>query len=274
MRVVAQLIAIAFLTTTCIAQTPSKKLYRPRAAHRAARPKATGDPVVVNAASFEPGISPGSLATVFGTDLTSVNGTIIANTNPLPLELGGVSVDVNGVPAPMYSVAFSNGFDVISFQVPLETPAGPSAGEVDVFDQGDMTASLVADSFTEDPGIFVYGEDDAIAVATADGSLIGPDNPAIAGEILALYTTGLGPVSITVDDGFAAPDSPPVFTVDPVNVFLAGEGCDILFSGLAPGFVGVYQINFRVPPDAPPGILSLQIETPFTNSSTVNLPVR
>jgi len=194
-RIVAGLLTIASFAAISVAETPSKKFYRPKTAPGHERPKASGDPVVLNAASFEPGIAPGSLATVFGTDLTSVEGTIVASTNPLPLQLGGVSIDVNGIPAPIYSVAFANGMDVISFQVPFDTPVGSGAGAVEVFDRGDRTAFVVTDSFTEDPGIFVYQGTFAVAAAAADGSLIGPDNPAIVGEVLALYTTGLGPVS-------------------------------------------------------------------------------
>lgn len=274
MRHIAAITALLFVSgLASIAQTTPKKFYRPRSP-AASRPKAAGDPVVVNAASFEPGVSPGSLSTVFGTDLTSVNGQIVAATNPLPPELGGVSILVNGITAPMYSVAFANGSDVISFQVPYEAPVGPGAAEVEVFDHGERTADIFVDSFTEDPGIFVYNGNYSVAVATADGSLIGPDNPAVVGEVLALYTTGLGPLSFGVPDGFAGPSNPPASTVDPVDVFLNNEACEVLFSGLAPDFVGVYQINFRVPRDAPPGNLSLQIQTPFANSAVAILPVR
>ena len=56
------------------------------------KPRAVGDPVVVNAASFLPGICPGSIATVFGQDLTDVNGISSAVSTPLPFELGGVSI--------------------------------------------------------------------------------------------------------------------------------------------------------------------------------------
>lgn len=251
-----------------------KTYFRPRASRSALRQAPlNGTPVVVNAASFEPGVSPGGLATVYGTDLTSVSGVIVANSNPLPTALGGVSVEVNGIPAPLFSVAYANGADQISFQVPYETDVGPGAVEVDVFDQGNQTASIPADSFTEDPGIFVYQGSYAIAASPTDGSLIGPNNPAIPGEVLVLYTTGLGPLSLNLPDGARAPFDPLAYTVDPVNVVVNGESCEVLFSGLAPGFVGLYQVNFRVPGDVPPGDLDIEIQTPYANSRPATLPV-
>jgi uncharacterized protein (TIGR03437 family) len=187
--------------------------------------------------------------------------------------LSGVSVVINGILAPLFSVAHANGVDQISFQVPYETAVGPAAVEADVFDLGSQTATIIADSFTEDPGIFVYGNDYALAASPVDGSLIVPDNPAIPGDVLVLYTTGLGPLSLDLANGVRAPFDPLAYTIDPVDVFVDNERCEILFSGLAPGFVGLYQVNFRLPGDLPQGNLDIQIQTPNTNSAVATLLV-
>jgi uncharacterized protein (TIGR03437 family) len=63
------------------------------------------------------------------------------------------------------------------------------------------------------------------------------------------------------------------YTIDPVDVFVDNERCEILFSGLAPGFVGLYQVNFRLPGDLPQGNLDIQIQTPNTNSAVATLLV-
>jgi minor extracellular serine protease Vpr len=186
--------------------------------------------------------------------------------------LAGVSVVVNGMPAALFSVAFANGEDQISFQVPWETPIGPGAVEVDVFDHGFQTASISADSFTEDPGIFVYNGSYAVATAT-NGSLIGPDNPAILGDALVLYTTGLGPVTLDLPDGVRAPFDRLAYTIDTLDVFVFNERCEVLFFGLAPGFVGLYQINFRLRSDLPRGNLDIQIQSPYADSRVATLPV-
>jgi uncharacterized protein (TIGR03437 family) len=209
---------------------------------------------------------------MFGNDLTSVNGVVVAQSLPLPTQLADVTVFVNGIPASIYSIAFANGEDQISFQVPFNTPTGPGAVEVDVFDGGAQTASVVADSFTEDPGIFVYQGNLALAVHI-DGALVSPNDPSVPGEVVVLYVTGLGPVSLQVEDGFPAPSSPLAFTIDPFQVLVEGENSEVLFSGLAPGFVGVYQINFAVPRDAAPGNVDLEIRSPFASSRPAIVPV-
>lgn len=237
----------------------------------AARPRTFGDPVVVNAASFLPGICPGSIATIFGLNLTDVNGVVSAGGTPLPLQLGGVSVFVNGVRAPLYSVAYANGEDQINFQVPFDAPTGPGAAQVEVTSFGETTAVINVDSFTEDPGIFLYN---GYAVAVhVDGSLVTPRDPAAAGETIILYTTGLGPVSLDVPDGYPAPSNPLAYTADPFQVLVEGEPARVLFSGLAPGFVGVYQLNLILPVDLPPGDLDLQISTPYATSGIAKLSV-
>ena len=228
--------------------------------------------MVVNAASFLEGVSPGGLATVFGENLTDVSGVVVAGTDPLPTELAGVSITVNGIPAPIFSVAYANGEDQISFQVPYETPTGAAAADVQVFDYDQLEATITVDSFTEDPGIFTYDGNYAVAQAS-DGSLIGPENPAIPGDVIVLYTTGLGPLTLTLPDGLGAPDNPLAYTQDPFEVLVAGESAPVFFSGLAPGFVGLYQINLTLPGDLPPGDLDLQISSPYASSETAILPV-
>jgi minor extracellular serine protease Vpr len=256
-------------------QHSAKKAPYYRARHvPAAKPKQSASAAIVNAASFEEGISPGELATIFGENLTTVNGVVVANSNPLPTRLAGVQVFVSGIPAPIYAIAYSNGEDQISIQVPYEAPTGPGAAEIEVVDNGSEVADFFTDSFTEDPGIFVYQGSYAIAEAS-DYSLIGPTNPAIPGEPLVLYVTGLGPLNLDLADGYGSPTTPPFAqTVDPFQVILDNETCSVFFSGLAPGFVGLYQINFYVPRDAAPGNLSILIQSPYATSATAVLPVR
>lgn len=250
--------------------TAKKDYYRHRAA-AAVGPRDADVPQVVNAASFEPGVSPGGLATIFGRDLTSVTGVVIAQSLPLPTVLANVTVLVNNQSAPIYSIAFANGEDQISFQMPYSGATGPGAVQIEVFDGNVQTANITADSFTEDPGIFVY---DGYALAVhADGALVGPDDPSQPGEVLVLYTTGLGPLSMDLQDGFGAPANPLAYTVDPFQVMVNGENCEILFSGLAPGFVGLYQINFRVPRDAQFGDQEIKIQSPYASSKVAILPI-
>jgi uncharacterized protein (TIGR03437 family) len=239
-----------------------------------AKPRDIGNAVVVNAASYEPGVSPGALATIFGDNLTTVSDVVLADTNPLPIQLAGVEVLVSGFSAPIYGIAYANGEDQISIQVPYEAPTGPGAAEIQVYDAGTLVADFFTDSFTEDPGIFTYNGNFAIA-EDSNYSIIGPDNPANPGEALVLYVTGLGPLNQDLVDGYGSPTSPPFAqTADPFEVILDGENCNVFFSGLVPGFLGVYQINFYVPPDAAAGNLQIFIQSTYANSAMAVLPVQ
>jgi uncharacterized protein (TIGR03437 family) len=283
MKLLATMVAIfVACTAPSFAGESSLKIkktpyYRPHYNARkatGAKPRQSGDTVIVNAASYEEGISPGGLATIFGDNLTTVSDVVLSNSDPLPIHLAGVQVFVSGFPAPIYGIAYANGQDQISIQVPYEAPTGPGAAEIQVLDFGTVVADFFTDSFTEDPGIFTY--DDGLAIAEAsDYSLIGTDNPAIPGEPLVLYVTGLGPLNADLVDGYGSPTSPPFAeTVDPFEVVLDNENCSVFFSGLAPGFAGLYQINFYVPEDAASGNLQIYIQDAYANSAFATLPVQ
>jgi minor extracellular serine protease Vpr len=282
MKLLATMVALLAVCVPSFAGESSLKskktpYYRPHGARSVtgAKPRAVGNAVIVNAASYLEGISPGGLATIFGDDLTTVSGVVYAYANPLPDTLAGVQVFINGIPAPIYGIAYAGGQDQISIQVPYEASTGPNAAEIEVVDFGTTVADFITDSFTEDPGIFLYGDNLAIAEAS-DYSLIGTDNPAIPGEPLVLYVTGLGPLDSDppLVDGYGSPTSEPLArTVDPFQVILDNEECNVFFSGLAPGFVGLYQVNFYVPDDAVSGNLQLYIQSTYANSAVAILPV-
>src|SRR5262245_54174304 len=195
-RISISLIALIALSTISLTAAPAKNQSRYYPQRDARAPKASSPPGVsiVNAASFLPGISPGSLATIFGADI-SVSGIVVANRNPLPRELAGVEVIVNGVAAPIFAVTNTNGQSQINFQVPWETDTGPDAAEIEVLDFGDTVARIQTESFTADPGIFTT-EGYALAVRAADWSLIRPGDAARPGAAIIIYATGLGPVSL------------------------------------------------------------------------------
>lgn len=254
------------------AETAQHHRYFPNPLTRHARPATPGDPAIVNAASFLPGVSPGGLASIFSQDLLSLDGTVSAGTTPLPTELGGISVLLNDVPAALLLVSSVNGQDQINLQVPWETDTGPGAVTIQIMDGGDPVATFQADSFTEDPGIFVYNGY-ALAIRNANGQIVSADNPVSPGDVIIVYATALGPVSVDVPDGVPGPSDPLADTADPFQALINGEDCDVLFSGLAPGFTGLYQLNLRVPDDLPPGDLDFSISTPYADSGVTKLPV-
>jgi uncharacterized protein (TIGR03437 family) len=264
---------LALVAVSASAAPPKHARFFPNPLTRNAKPAAPGDPAIVNAASFLPGISPGGLASIFSHDLLSIDGTFSASSSPLPRDMANISVLVNGIAAPLLTVSSINGDDQINLQVPVETDTGPGAATIEIIDNGDTVTTFETDSYTEDPGIFVY-RGYGLAIRNSNGQIVGIDNPVAPGDVIILYTTGLGPVTVDVIDGDPAPSDPLAYTQDPFDALVNGERCDVLFSGLAPGFTGLYQLNLRLPDDLPPGDLDLQISTPYANSGTVKIPVQ
>jgi uncharacterized protein (TIGR03437 family) len=226
---------------------------------------------VVNAASFQPSLARGSIASLFGQDLAS--GTAAADRLPLPTELGGARITVGGVNAPLFFVSSGQ----INFQIPFEAPLG--AGVEMVVTRGGQSSPAVTVTIAEDaPGIFMYqraaGATDPI-ILHADGQLVTPGNPAQAGETLVAYATGFGRLSNAPATGAAAPSGPLARVRAVVSATVGGAAAEVLFAGLAPGFVGLGQLNLRMPERLPAGSsLALVMRVGSAASQTVNLLVR
>jgi uncharacterized protein (TIGR03437 family) len=114
---------------------------------------------------------------------------------------------------------------------------------------------------TANPGVFTYeagGGGQAKATnqdgsPNGDGSILGTDKPAAPGSVISVYATGLGAVNPSVAAGAVSPSSPLSPTVSPVTAYIAGRAATVTFAGLAPGTIGVYQVNLIVPLTAPSG---------------------
>ena len=191
---------------------------------------------VVNAASFTANVSPGSLATVFGSDFLGT-GQLAGATLPLPLSLGGVVVSVNGKAAPVLFVDSTQ----VNFQIPWETAAGSAT--VTVSSNGITSASVNASVLAAAPGLFVIGTR-AIVQNFPDFSLNGSGNPAKAGSTIIAYFTGAGAVSPAVADGAPGDSNSSVATV---TATIGSQPATVTFAGLVPGFVGLWQANITVP---------------------------
>jgi len=248
-------------------------------------PSGTGPQVVpagvVNAASFVLPPPIGSLATVFGTDLSKINGIVQAAGTPLPTQLAGVSVTVGGVAAPILAVANVNGQEQINFQVPqFNYGRDVRSTGISVNNNGAVSASVVLTDW-DAPGIFttdgVHG-----AILHADYSPVTASNPAAKGETLLLFGTGFGSLfSDPVPIGSPASAASPSLALQKVKVTVQGITGPIAFAGLAPGFVGLDQINFTVQTNVPSGELdvvasvSTGVGSPsFVASNTVKLFVQ
>jgi uncharacterized protein (TIGR03437 family) len=186
------------------------------------------DSAVVNAAGFRASaVAPGSLASVFGT--FSGAATLAASQAPLPRRLGETELLIQDVAAPLL---FASG-EQINFQVPRAL--APGQYPVDVRVAGQRVGRTSVTVIPRAPGLFV---------ATA---------PVRRGDIITIYGTGQGEVTNAPEDGSTAPANPLAFTTATPEVTIGGRPATVRFSGLAPGFVGLWQINAAIPGDAPVG---------------------
>ncbi len=228
---------------------------------------------VVNSASFVPGIVPGSLATVFASGVHQAEGITAADTIPLPLTMDAVSVTVGGVRAPLLSVSNVAGSEQVNFQVPFEV-AGRSTVEMTVARAGANSAPQTIPVLVEQPGVYASPPGRGIAVHNANYSLVTDASPLVAGEFAFIYASGLGAVTNAPATGAAASSQPTAEVRASVRVTLGDQPCQVLFAGLAPGFVGVYQVNFRVPASVPSGLRNLVLGVGGADAPVVMLPVR
>ena len=224
--------------------------------------------VVVSGASFlsEPGVSPGMLAVLFGSNLADM--AALAPPGTLPTLLRNTQVLVNGVAAPLFYVSPQQ----INFQVPLGT-SGPTA-QVVVASNGILGQAATVNLAAEAPGIFTIPGTDRGAILNQDSTLNSAENPAQAGSVIQIFATGLGAVNPVVPAGQPAPLSPLSETVTAPVVRIGGIPAEITYSGLAPGTAGVYQVNARIPAEiqASPDLLQqiqIQIGTATSNAVTV-----
>jgi uncharacterized protein (TIGR03437 family) len=197
------------------------------------------DSAAANAATFAPGtpVAPGSIVSVFGTFAGSQ--TLSAPSFPLPRKLGETELLIGGVSVPLFYVSPGQ----INFQAPAAQPPGQALLEVRI---GGQTLSRGALTVVPNaPGLFL--------AANSDFRLNSPNQPARRGEVLHIFATGQGAVLPPVDDGSAAAGKPPSMGVVSPNVFLGGQQMPVLFSGLAPGAAGLWQIDILLPRDAPTG---------------------
>jgi minor extracellular serine protease Vpr len=235
---------------------------------------------VVNAASFlpGPGIAPGSYVSVFGANLSLGGGGATTTNLPVSIRSGGASVSVSfDVPEANRSVAGHLIYvspRQVNVQVPWEL-RGQTSARMKVSIENASGAVFTVPVADYSPGIFSYssgGQNLAVA-QDASSAPVTTDHPAIRGQIVTLYGTGFGPVNHTPASGDPAPDSSATTIVVPM-VTVGGVQAPVQFSGLAPGYAGLYQVNVTVPAGAPQGLQPLAVSANGIAASTVLLPIQ
>jgi uncharacterized protein (TIGR03437 family) len=219
---------------------------------------------VVNAASHERSIAPGSLISIFGSGFGTEQA--VPTGTPLPTVLKDVSVEINGRAAPLLYVGPSQ----ISAQVPFETNAGSAT--LVVRSGAVSSAAISIEVAATAPGVFQDASGHAMA-HNQDWVLNTPAQAARPGQHIIVYMNGQGMLDNPVPTGSAAPRQPLSRSVAAVQAKIGGKPAEVAFAALAPGLVGLFQVDLLVP-DLPAGEQTVEIVVGGNASNRTTVSIR
>ncbi|HYL78262.1 MAG TPA: hypothetical protein VEU96_28865 [Bryobacteraceae bacterium] len=213
-----------------------------------------GAGAILNGASYalQAPLAPGTLVAIFGSALA--DGSASAPAVPLPTTLAGSSIVLAGRQAPLMYASGGQVNAMIPYGIAVNTSqqvAASRGSSISVPQQ--ITVASAA------PGIFTVdgsGKGQGIIVgvkANGDQAVADPSHPVSAGDVLVIYCTGLGEVNPPLIAGNAASLTQLEYAVSPATVTIGGVQAPVLFAGLTPAYVGLYQVNATVPPGITPG---------------------
>ena len=197
----------------------------------------------------------GVIAAVFGEQLL-MRDPVAATSLPLQTTLSGLRVLINNQAAPVYYASYNQ----INFQIPFDAPEGLATVSVERDGvRSNLTAVRIVNraprllTFGSFPGYGIIVNQDGTYPLPPSAGLGVAARPARSGDTLVIYALGLGPTVPAVLSGVGAPTSP-LASVSPtpgvvigVNSIAQVDSITPDFAGLTPSFVGLYQINVRVP---------------------------
>ena len=221
---------------------------------------------VVSAADNVSAPAPGGLISMYGTQLSPTN--LAATQMPVPTVLANSCVAVNGQPIPVIFVSPTQ----INAQMPFEASGDVT---VQVLTPGGSSPFFNLVVPPTAPAVFLSATAGPVTnlpavVDASNGLLVTDSNPVHRGDTLVIYLTGLGQTSPAVPDGTP---SPVASALTPPTVQFGTQSVNVSYAGLAPGEVGVNQINVTVPNTTPEGLSVPLTITQGGVSSTISLRV-
>jgi uncharacterized protein (TIGR03437 family) len=229
----------------------------------------------VNAGSNQVGrgLAPGSYISIYGASLA--DALVFSPTLSLPVSLGTVSVsfDGGGLSLPGHISFVSPG--QVNVQIPWEFQ-GQSSVQMTVSVGYVAGAVYTVPLNTYSPGIFEFSDNGHLSAAATDanGVVFTQANPAKRGQPIVLYVNGMGPVDHQPPSGEPTPMPPPLANTVLPTVTIGNIAAHVDFSGLSPGWVGLYQINVDVPPTASTGLQPIVVSIGGVDSKVSVLPVQ
>jgi uncharacterized protein (TIGR03437 family) len=214
-------------------------------------------------------LAPGQVVQIYGTNLA---GQTAGAPVPLPPSLAGTQVLIGGIAAPLFFVSSGQ----IDAQIPFELKPGAQY-QILVNANGSLSTPLPLQIVGVSPDLANLS---GLALAEhLDGTLVTADSPAVQGDYVILFLSGMGATTNPVQTGAItpSPSDPSLLSVPLAPPLLALNGVMLpppVFFGLTPTAVGLYQIDFQVPADTPSGNLTLVVSQGGATTNTILLPVK
>jgi len=206
-------------------------------------------------------LAPGMIVSIQGTNLARTTNFAPA---PLPASLDGTQVIIAGQPAPLSAISPQE----IRAILPANLPTG-TAHQILILRDDAYSVPVSVPVAKAQPAILLVGS--APAIVDAQFRPIGPQNPAHPGDAVIVFATGLGATDPSVVSGTITPVAPLTKAANSVSAAIAGQAAVVTYAGLAPGLVGLYQVNIIIPASVPP---SSQIPIVITAAGLSSSPVQ
>ncbi len=210
-------------------------------------------------------LAPGGVIQVYGSGFAP--SLISPGVVPLQNQISGTYMLIGPTQVPLFFVSGT----VLAAQVPFEIPPNQQYSAI-VSVNNALTLPETLNIVSMQPGVDFNVADQTVVAQRLDGSLVSAANPAHPGESLTLYLAGMGATDTAVVSGSPTPPQQILVTTQPI-VTLNGETVNVGYAGLTPTGIGLYQINFTVPNDAPAGLLDLVITQGTVAANATKLPV-
>jgi uncharacterized protein (TIGR03437 family) len=211
-----------------------------------------------NPATLQPmqACSPGATALLAGSGFTTHPPEVVSEA-PWPGTLGGVKLKVNGAVAPLLAVSD----DAVYFQCPVSNPGESLALSLEP-ESGEAAREFRIGAAEATPSLYRWDDHGQGAVLIAGTDLLAmPSTNGVKGrpvkreEGISIFANGLGRVEELLPPGTAAPTGRLIRSVDPVTIVLGAQELELTpaFAGLAPGSVGLFQVNAVLSREVPAG---------------------
>ena len=202
---------------------------------------------LVNAATGQTVLAPYSICSLYGTGLL-LNGAVTATShNEMPVSLAGVTVLFGTIPAGLFYVSPGQ----INLLVPNSLT--PGSYSITVIRDGLASQSVPVDLQEVAPGLFASPPGFAVALH-ADGRNVSESSPAVPGEVVVFYGTGLGRTDPDPADREIASWAGMIIHFADFQFLVDGVAIDavrVQYAGVAPSSAGLYQVNVRLPDNLP-----------------------